>query len=384
MPAMGSQAPIARSLLAWYARKGRDLPWRRDPNAYRVWVSEIMLQQTTVVTAIPYYNRFLRRYPTVRSLARAGEEDLLAAWSGLGYYHRARNLLKSARIICREHGGEIPDTLEDLLALPGIGAYTAGAILSIGHNLPFAAIDGNIQRVISRLGSLRGDPTKAPVRRAIAGLIHQLMPRRRASDFNQALMDLGAMVCTPREPRCPVCPVRSGCEARRLGLVDSIPPRPKAGGALAVEMVAVAVRRDGDCLLVTRRDGSINRGLLEFPLAGFSGEGDARELAIRMGARLVGRVGHVRHTITRHRIRIAVYDARPSPAGRRRGGGRRPISLSEPQERLSTGAGDPSARWCALEEIAADQGLPVSGTARKIARLLMRPGRRLGQTAGPV
>ena len=384
MRAMSSRTGIAGPLLRWYARRGRDLPWRRDPNPYRVWVSEVMLQQTTVATTIPYYERFMRRYPTVRSLARAREEDLLAAWSGLGYYRRARNLLESARIICRDHGGKIPRTPDELRALPGVGAYTAGAILSIGHHLPYTAIDGNIQRVIARLGALRGDPSRAPVRRAIADLVSRAMPAKRASDFNQALMDLGAMVCTPREPRCGQCAIEKSCEASRLGLVESIPSKPRTERTLPVEMVTVAVKRGGKCLLVMRDDGPIMRGMWEFPLAGLSHHEDAADLAGRMGACLGRAVGDVRHTITHHRMKITVYEARPiarrsqTPTSRRRKKQQEvgSLSVAEPHARLTTTTGAPVTRWCALEDIVNGQGLPITGTARKIARLLL--GRQSG------
>jgi A/G-specific adenine glycosylase len=365
-----------RSLLDWYRTEARDLPWRRRPDPYRVWISEVMLQQTTVATAGPYFRRFVRRYPGVLSLSRAREEELLALWSGLGYYSRARNLLRAALIMRDRHEGRVPSDLGALLALPGVGRYTAGAILSIGYNRPCAALDGNILRVGARLGAIEGDTARAGTRRRIEALIVGMMPATEASSFNQALMDLGATVCTPKDPDCDRCPVAAGCLARARGLVESIPPPRRRAGSVAVEMTAFAVRRSNRFLLVRRGGGAVMDGMWEFPILGSSPGADAEAAARRIGARLVRSVGCVRHTITKHRMQVTVYEARPA----RSRAGAPPVALSEPQRRLGSELEGAASRWVSLEELETG-GLAVTGTAMKIARLLSdrpRPaGRRI-------
>lgn len=340
-----------RRLVAWYARHGRDLPFRRDPDPYRVWVSEIMLQQTTVATVGPYYTRFIGRFPTLQALAAAEEPEVLALWSGLGYYHRARNLLKAARLVRDHHDGEIPRELSALLSLPGIGAYTAGAIRSIGHNLPAAALDGNVLRVVARLAARAGDPARAATRRAIESLVLAMIPEGEASRFTQGLMDLGSGVCTPREPRCLLCPLSDDCLALRRGLTGRIPAPKRGADPVAVSLAAVVVRREGECLLTRREEGTLMRGLWEFPIAEPASRYAAEKLARRFGARLVGPVGEVRHTITRYRMKITIYEAKP------------------------TGTAPAPARWLPLAQIAAAGGspLPLTGAARKIARRLPGP-----------
>ena len=362
----------ASRLLAWYRATGRDLPWRRDPNPYRVWISEIMLQQTTVAVAGRYFERFISQYPTVWDLARAGDEDLLALWSGLGYYHRARNLLKAARIICERHGGEIPADAASLRALPGVGPYTTGAILSIGHNIPVAALDGNTLRVGARLGAIQGDPKTAAVSRRIEDLVQGMIPRRQASSFNQALMDLGALVCTPLKPACPACPLSADCLATRRGLTARIPKPKRTARAVPVQMAAVAVRRGERCLLVQRSGGALMQGLWEFPLVSITSGGStegAIELADRLGARLIGPVGRVSHSITNHRLRITVFAARPAGARRSRARVGRSLVVKD-RPRLETGMEKVSRRWSSLSRVAAGNRLAVTATALKIARLL--------------
>ncbi len=378
---MKAHSGIGGRLVAWYRAHGRDLPWRRRPDPYRVWISEVMLQQTTVAVAGAYFTRFVRRYPNVRSLARAREDDLLALWSGLGYYHRARNLLKAARAIRDNHGGKIPRDPEALRALPGVGPYTAGAILSIAYNLPHAALDGNIMRVISRLGAIEADPGKAGTRRAVEALVLKLMPENDASAFNQALMDLGAMICSPRHPACGECPVAPGCLARMRGIVDRIPPARAALQPVGVEMTAMVVRRAGACLLVRRGDGRLMRGLWEFPLAHTTAGSTVEDLARSLGAKVAGRMGRVRHSITRYVINITVYEGRPLGGRRAVGGGARPVAqVSEPGARLATPLGDMGGmgdrgelktRWVPLRQLSGGgDGLALAGAARKIARLM--------------
>jgi len=382
---MKATSGIGDRLVDWYSAHGRDLPWRRRPDPYRVWISEVMLQQTTVAVAGAYFSRFVRRYPDVQSLARAREEDVLVLWSGLGYYHRARNLRKAARVIRDSHGGRIPRDPAALRALPGVGPYTAGAILSIGYNLPHAALDGNIMRVISRLGAIEADPGKAGTRRDVESLVLELMPAGDASAFNQALMDLGATICSPRHPDCGRCPVASGCLARLRGTVDRIPPARAVPEPVGVEMTAMVVRRAGACLLVQRGDGPLMGGLWEFPLAHVSDGSTVEDFARSLDAEVSGRMGRVRHAITRHRINITVYEGRPVGGRRRAARGRRaramsPVPrLSEAGARLATPLGDlggkggrtdVKTRWVPIRQLAGDDGLALAGAARKIARLI--------------
>lgn len=346
-----------------------------------------MLQQTTVEVVGPYFERFVKRFPGARALAAAPERDVLALWSGLGYYHRARSLLRTARLIRRRHGGRIPRDPAALRALPGIGPYTAGAILSIGHDLPHPAIDGNVMRVVARLGAIRGDPASASTRREVERLAAGLMPRDRAGDFNQALMDLGAGICAPRNPRCPACPLRADCRARARGLVGAIPPPSARAEAVPVDLVAVAARHGGRTLLVRREGGTLMRGVWEFPTAPGSGAAHAERLARGLGLDVTRPLGEIRHTITRHRIRVAVFEARPVAGAaprRARGGLAIPDGGGEgPAARLATRPGPGRVTWAAIDGTAfpGDGRLPLSGAARKIAGLLVAHGGQQPRTA---
>jgi A/G-specific adenine glycosylase len=216
-------ARFRKALLRWFRRSKRDLPWRASRDAYRIWISEIMLQQTRVAAVIPYYERFLAQFPTVEALAEAPIEKVLQYWAGLGYYSRARNLHAAAKQICERHGREFPEGRADALALSGVGSYTAAAVLSIAYDAPLAVLDGNVARVLARLGAIRGD-LRAPKRWAELGEAAQtLLAPRAAGDWNQAMMELGAMVCTPRAPNCGACPVPQFCKGRALGIADDLP-----------------------------------------------------------------------------------------------------------------------------------------------------------------
>lgn len=208
---------FSTELLSWYERSKRDLPWRRHRDPYYIWVSEIMLQQTRVDTVIPYFQRFIERFPTIRDLAEAPEEEVLKCWEGLGYYSRARNLQAAAKQVMERHGGIVPDTKAEVSALKGVGPYTTGAILSIAFNRPEPAVDGNVMRVLSRYFLIEEDVAKAGTRTLMEELAAELIPEGRASDFNQALMELGALVCTPKSPQCLICPVMARCAGRLEG-----------------------------------------------------------------------------------------------------------------------------------------------------------------------
>ena len=245
------QARLRQQLLGWFRQFQRDLPWRRTADMYRIWVSEIMLQQTRVTAAIPYYERFLERFPDVRALAEAPQEEVLRLWSGLGYYSRARNLQRAAQQMVAKHGGEFPLKLEEALALPGIGTYTAAAILSIAYGERLAVLDGNVARVLARLGAIRGD-LKSPKRwRGLQQTADSLLDWDEPGNWNQAMMELGATVCTPRSPQCLLCPVAEFCEARKLGITETLPEKRKKRTGVAVTLAAaVFIDRKGRTLLL--------------------------------------------------------------------------------------------------------------------------------------
>ncbi|OUM94613.1 MAG: A/G-specific adenine glycosylase [Thermobacillus sp. ZCTH02-B1] len=262
-------AYFASRLLDWYDRNKRDLPWRRDRDPYRIWVSEVMLQQTRVDTVIPYYERFMRRFPTIRHLAEAPEEEVLKLWEGLGYYSRARNLQAGARQVVERHGGVVPDDKKALSALKGIGPYTAGAILSIAFGKPEPAVDGNVMRVLSRYFLLTDDVAKPSARARIERLAASIIPEGRAGEFNQAVMELGALVCTPQSPGCLLCPVLERCAGRAAGRERELPvkskakpPRPEARMAVIVEGRG---RHAGKVLVRRRPDSGLLARMWELP-----------------------------------------------------------------------------------------------------------------------
>jgi A/G-specific adenine glycosylase len=237
---------FSRTLVSWQRRAGRhDLPWQGTRDPYRVWLSEIMLQQTQVAAVIPYYERFVARYPDVRSLARASQEDVLRLWSGLGYYARARNLHRAARVVAREHGGRFPDTIDALVQLPGIGRSTAGAIAAFAFGRRAAILDGNVKRLLARCFGVDGYPGDTPVAARLWALAESLLPRRAIETYTQALMDVGATLCTRTRPRCPHCPLRVQCVALREARVASLPaPRPRKRLSLRRESARRRAARD--------------------------------------------------------------------------------------------------------------------------------------------
>jgi A/G-specific adenine glycosylase len=293
-----------KQLMGWYAGAKRDLPWRASRDPYRVWVSEIMLQQTRSASAIGYYERFLRRFPTVRDLAAAEEDDVLALWSGLGYYRRARNLHAAARRIAA--AGRFPANYEDLRALPGVGPYTAAAIASIAFGLPHAVVDGNVSRIIARLINEQGDVGSSVVRKRIQRVADRLLERNAPGEFNQAMMELGATICAPRSPRCGACPVASWCEARKAGCADELPVRLSRAGVSEMQTAVVVVQRAGRLLMRRRADSEARLpGFWDLPLVG--------EIAV------VGEVcfqGTFRHSITNHRYVVQVFSGKVRGAPR--------------------------------------------------------------------
>jgi A/G-specific adenine glycosylase len=255
---------LAKKLLAWYDRSKRDLPWRRTNDAYQLWVSETMLQQTQVETVIPYYERFLKRWPTVQALAAAPLDDVLKMWEGLGYYARARNLRKGAQYVVRELGGQLPHDVVSLRKIPGIGRYTAGALASVAFNQDEPTVDGNIRRVLCRLFAVRDDPRKAAVQERLWQHARDILPHGRAGDFNQALMELGASLCSPRKPQCWLCPVRDECQALALGIQDQLPIKVAKKATPHYTWGVGVIWKRGRVLIAQRQADGLLGGLWEF------------------------------------------------------------------------------------------------------------------------
>jgi A/G-specific adenine glycosylase len=238
-------ARLRRELLAWFAEHRRELPWRGTPTPYQVWVSEVMLQQTRVETVKAYYERWMRRFPDIETLARADEGEVLGLWQGLGYYARGRRLLEGARWLVRERAGELPASTEELLEVPGIGPYSAGAIASIAHQKRAPLVDGNVVRVLTRLLGKGGDPARAPLQAELWAHAAELVPAERPGDFNQALMELGALVCTPKSPRCFACPWQGSCVAFAAGETSRYPEKPAAKKATEVDVLVLCLSARG-------------------------------------------------------------------------------------------------------------------------------------------
>ncbi len=314
-----SQARFVKGLLDWFHDNQRSLPWRQERDAYRIWVSEIMLQQTRVAVVLPYFERFLAAFPRIEDLAAADLEKVLSLWSGLGYYSRARNLHRAAKLICRQHGGEFPSDPASALALPGVGRYTAGAVLSIAYGRRLPVLDGNIRRILIRYLAIRRRPDGA-VERALWKLLEQLVGDGslqadesardrdrpcRVGDFNQALMELGALVCTPRAPRCHQCPLANGCRSRREGLQEVLPRKKLSRSPEELHFAVAVVRRDQAYLLRRNTTEPFLRGFWDFPrVSGRPGHNSAERFQQEHGLLLeVGRaVPLVRHQITFRRL----------------------------------------------------------------------------------
>jgi len=356
MPGPKVRTAFAKRLLTWFAAEARDLPWRHDRVPYRVWLAEVMLQQTQVDTVVPYYERFLARFPTVEALAAAPLEDVLKLWEGLGYYSRVRNLHAAARQVVAQHGGQIPGTFEALLTLPGVGRYTAGAVASIafGHDVP--AVDGNVRRVLARVFAVREDVSRSAVQRNMEALAENLLPPGRAGAFNEALMELGATVCTPHAPKCDRCPLHALCQAHAAGEQASLPVKRARRRTPHYDVAAaVTVGQDGRVLVAQRNASDMLGGLWEFP-GGKREEGEtlpeclAREMqeeldvAVEVGEPLTV----VKHAYTHFRITLHAFRCR--------------IIAGEPRC-LDCAA----FRWASLPELDA---LPMSVADRKIAQAL--------------
>lgn len=316
---------VRDALLAWYDANRRDLPWRRTRDPYAIWISEAMLQQTRVETVIPYWERFLARFPDVASLARAEIDDVYAIWTGLGYYSRARNLKTAAESIVAEHGGQLPDQVEALRGLAGIGRYTAGAVASIAFDREEPLVDGNVVRVFARLEEIREDSGDKAVVERLWALAAELVRGPRPGDLNQALMELGATLCTPKQPHCLACPVRDHCRAAAAGDPERLPRKAKRAAVRAIRALAVAIDRGGRLLAVRRPETGLMAGLWELPGGPLEEGEEAKDHAARILREVVGlevreleRIGRIEHVFTHRRLELEVFRAKALPGSRAR------------------------------------------------------------------
>jgi A/G-specific adenine glycosylase len=347
-----------RRLAGWFAIHARDLPWRHNRDPYAIWVSEIMLQQTTVAAVVPYFERFLHAFPTIEALAAASEQDVLRLWEGLGYYRRARDLHRAARLLAAEHGGVLPDDPAVVRALPGIGRYTLGAVLSQAYDRRLPIVEANSQRVLCRLLGYTDDPRSGPGQRRLWQAALELLPRRGAGNFNQALMELGALVCTPLVPACGSCPIARNCDAWREGLQGDIPLRPDGAPVETVAEAALVIHRGSRVLLLQRPPYGRWAGMWEFPhgplATGETHDHAARRLVreltavdVDLGSELLT----IRHSVTRFRITMVCLE------GEYRGG-----AFASPFYA--------QGRWLRPAQLA---GYPVSVPQRRLAGILTSP-----------
>jgi A/G-specific adenine glycosylase len=352
---------VRRRLLSWFAEAARALPWRRDRDPYRIWVSEIMLQQTTVAAVVPYFERFLQAFPTLPALAAASEQQVLRLWEGLGYYRRARDLHQAARRVAAEHDGRVPNDPYLFGGLPGVGRYVLGAVLSQAFERRLPILEANTVRLLSRFFGRPGDAQSSASRRWLWAASEQLLPTRDVGEFNQALMELGALVCTPVSPRCGECPLARRCRARQLGLQDRIPPRSLPTPVVHVQEAAIVARRAGKVLLVQRPPTGRWASMWEFPHGPLE-PGETHEAAA--GRLLAGLTGiravvgpellSLRHAVTNHHITLVCFEARY------RGG------------RFSA-ASYVQGRWVDPKKLST---FPVSAPQRRLARALVEEGQK--------
>lgn len=344
---------LRRRLIDWFGQHARVLPWRSDPTPYRVWVSEIMLQQTQVATVLPYFDRFIQSFPTVSALASANEATLLNHWEGLGYYRRARSMHAAARQIVDEHDGEFPENFDDVLALPGVGRYTAGAILSISRDHKLPILEGNTQRVFSRWVSMRGMIGQTATTKLLWQIAESMLPRQNSGAFNQAAMELGALVCTPKNPSCNQCPVARMCCAHRDGLQNEIPGKVSKVSYEDRTEYALLIGKANKYLMRPLPEGGRWAGLWDFPRTTSqsfaSAEIAAKHLSTEIGISVEpqAHVATIRHAVTKYRISLHVHHAILTDRRRK-----------------------PPRPW---DYLSVDQmsELPMSVSGRKIVRLLM-------------
>ena len=371
-----TRSGLRRRLKTWYAKRARSLPWRETGEAYPIWISEIMLQQTTVTAVVPYFEKFLARFPTIHELANAEQDDVLRHWEGLGYYSRARNILKTAKVLVEESDGVFPRTVDELTALPGIGRYTAGAILSFAFDIPAPIVEANTLRLFSRMLAYEDDPRASRGQKTLWAFAEHLLPRKEVGSFNQSIMDLGSLVCTPTKPDCPNCPVQKNCQAFALGKQEQIPPKASPPEITQVVEVSVAAQHDRQFLLRQNPEGQRWAGLWDFirfpledePLVPESGFGSGKPLAKRflnyvektvfkqtgLEVQIERFLAEQKHTVTRYQIRLQCLLA----------------SVENPGEFTES----KTQHWVAPTEF---DNYPLSTTGRKLARLLQKDGTQL-------
>jgi A/G-specific adenine glycosylase len=360
-PGAGNESQFRRALTNWFRKHQRKLPWRDQPSGYRVWVSEIMLQQTQVITVIDYFNRFVSKFPTVAKLAAADEAEVLKLWEGLGYYRRARQLHAAAKQIMAEHRGEFPESFERILALPGVGRYTSGAIMSIAFDRPFPILEGNTIRVFTRLLGLKANAREKQSEQTLWAFSESLLPKGKGSrDLNQGLMELGSEICRVRQPDCPKCPVRAWCRAFAEGLQEKLPVLTPRMEYQSRHDALVVVSRNDRYLLRKCGAGENWTGLwdfLRFTLGEPTAEASRVSLEDRVAARMKTEFGlslavepstkRLRHAVTKYRITLDCFRARI-------------------EGRLPAGVGD--FAWVSSEELGS---LPLNATGRKVANWIL-------------
>ncbi len=355
---MSTSTSLPAHLLEWYSVHARSLPWRGHNDPYVVWVSEVMLQQTRVETVIPYFQKWMERFPDVHALAAASQEQVLSAWEGLGYYSRARSLHRAAKILVEEYGGELPREVRDLRRLPGIGPYTAGAIASIAFGADEAALDGNIRRVLARVFDVDAQARSPEGERILYGLAADHLPKGKSGEYNQALMDLGAMVCTPRNPACSQCPLSEICQARALGIQEQRPVLVTRPEQPHYTVTAAVIQRNGRVLIARRPEDGLLGGLWEFP-GGKRQEGEdlpaclQREINEELGVevQVAEELGVYKHAYTHFRVTLHAYRCRLTA------GEPRPIQASD-------------LRWVFPGEL---HSFPMGKIDRQISRDLQIP-----------
>lgn len=342
------------ALVSWYKLRQRDLPWRRVPDPYAIFVSELMLQQTQVATVLPYYERFLTRFPDVESLARASEQEVLALWAGLGYYRRARMLHQAAKSIVAEHGGVFPRDFEQILALPGVGRYTAGAVGSFAFGLRVPIVEANSARVLARLFALRVSVKSSPGQRELWRFAEQLLPETGVREHNYALMELGSLVCTPVRPLCGECPLRAICLAYREQAVEQIPLAEPRKQRVRKSFAGAVVEYKGSFLVRRIEAEQWHAGLFEFPKVELEGSESAEQevralrelLRAHCTLRGVEKLGELSYSVTHHAVSLHVWSAQAVLGGGRKQAG---------------------SLWMSLEEIAK---LPLASAQRRILTML--------------